>query len=410
MQTVERNYRLGIISPAPAWRDGDGRYWCNHSNGRLWDAIRALVPRAKLCWPVLPNRAADMQHQVKFAGDDVVELPPLASVIRAQQHYFATRRIIRRFAQGVDVLFLRTPFQIPSLLRGLPKPKLLHVVGNPQQVISASTDYRGIMKFLALRFAAHSTATLKKIAAEPNARVATNGGEMWKLLGCRAGKVVVSSCIWRSEMQPRDDWRLHDPPRLLFVGYLRPEKGADVLLDAFEQLRAQRPLSLTIVGDSDRDSSGAVARLRERIDTSPYRADIRLTGMVEFGPPLFELYRSHDLFVLPSLSEGTPRTLVEARAFGCPAVASRAGGIPASVRDGEDGLLVPPGNAVELAGAMTRLLDDDALRQRFIRAGLERSDQSSLEHFAEKLIEEVDILVAERRAAAPARQPAAVGS
>src|SRR3954452_297635 len=113
-------------------------------------------------------------------------------------------------------------------------------------------------------------------------------------------------------MRPRENLALGDPPKILFVGYLRPEKGVDNLLDAFEQLRATRPLKLTLVGGTDK-SSFAATKAQERIQNSPYRDDITQTGMVEFGETLFELYRSHDVFVLPSLSEGTPRTLVEAR-------------------------------------------------------------------------------------------------
>jgi glycosyltransferase involved in cell wall biosynthesis len=52
-----------------------------------------------------------------------------------------------------------------------------------------------------------------------------------------------------------------------------------------------------------------------------------------------------------------------------PIVASRVGGIPEAVRDGETGLLVEPGNPVDLAQALTRLLGDDALRQRLGQAG-----------------------------------------
>src|SRR5262249_53674793 len=159
---------------------------------------------------------------------------------------------------------------------------------------------------------------------------ASNGGEMWDVMRCREGRVVVSSCIYEREMRPRENLSLGNPPKLLFVGYLRPEKGIGQLLDAFEALRKNRPLKLTLVGGTDKVTN-AESNAHERIRNSPYRDDITLTGQLDFGEPLFDLYRSHDVFVLPSLSEGTPRTLVEARAFGCPVVATRAGGIPSSV-------------------------------------------------------------------------------
>ena len=85
---------------------------------------------------------------------------------------------------------------------------------------------------------------------------------MWDLLGCRDGRVVVSSCLYEREMRPRENRALGDPPRLLFVGYLRPEKGIHDLLNAFEQIRANAPLKLTLVGGSRQNERGRSGRAR----------------------------------------------------------------------------------------------------------------------------------------------------
>jgi glycosyltransferase involved in cell wall biosynthesis len=197
-------------------------------------------------------------------------------------------------------------------------------------------------------------------------------------------------------MRPRENLALGDPPRLLFVGFLRPEKGIDNLLDAFEAIRAKRPLKLTLVGGTD-NFTNAERLANERIRTSPYREDITVTGLVEFGEPLFELYRNHDVFVLPSLSEGTPRTLVEARALGCPVVATRVGGIPSSVQHGKTGLLVEPNDSAGLAAAIEQILSDESLRRRLIEEGLRGSSEHSLEAFAGQLVEELNMLAASAR-------------
>ena len=117
-----------------------------------------------------------------------------------------------------------------------------------------------------------------------------------------------------------------------------------------------------------------------------------MTGALDFGPKLFDHYRSHDMYVLPSLSEGTPRTLIEARAFGCPVVATRVGGIPTSVEHEVNGLLVAPRDADQLAGAMERVLNDDPLRERLSKTGFEYAQQHTVEKFADELIEELRIL------------------
>jgi len=332
-----------------------------------------------------------MNHEIRLPSDRITALPPLETVLRSQAHYFQTRRALKSFARSVDVLFIRAPFQLPAALRNLGTPKVVHVVGNPGEVIAASSDYRGFMRRIALLAAHRSSAILKRTIAEPMTRVVTNGEELWNLLNCQHGRVVVSSCISETEIEPRPDHQLNDPPRILFVGYLRPEKGVGFLLEAFDKLRRTRPLKLTLVGGSDR-KTGAEAEWIERIRHSDFAGDITMTGMLDFGKPLFDLYRSHDIYVLPSLSEGTPRTLIEARAFGCPVVATRAGGIPSSVEHEVNGLLVNPRSAEELASAMNRILTDDGLRATLSTSGFEFARSRTVEAFTDELIEEIRIV------------------
>jgi glycosyltransferase involved in cell wall biosynthesis len=98
-------------------------------------------------------------------------------------------------------------------------------------------------------------------------------------------------------------------------------------------------------------------------------------------------FAAFDAFVLPSGNEGTPVTAIEALASGCPVVATRVGGVPDVVRDGEDGFLVEPGDLEGLADALARLAADPELRQRLGEAGRKRV----LPRYAvERLIDDVD--------------------
>ena len=82
-----------------------------------------------------------------------------------------------------------------------------------------------------------------------------------------------------------------------------------------------------------------------------------------------------DVVVVPSLSEGMPLVPMEAMALGKPVVATRVGGTPEVVLDGETGLLVPPGDGAALALAIDTLLRDDEARRRMGSAGRERADR-----------------------------------
>lgn len=384
--------RLGIIIGSLGSRNEDGRIIVNFALGRLLEEIKKRIPHARLCLPLLPKPMEMMNHVLNFPESDVTALPPLSTTLSSQKYYFKTRQILRRFANESEVLFVRLPFQLPGCLLNLKKPKLLQVISNPYQVINVSSDYPGIMKFVAIGFAKHMQKTMMRLVHEPDTRTVTNGSEMWDILKCKNGRVVISSCLYSHEMKPRTDFNLSHPPKLLFVGYVRPEKGIETLLDAFTILRRKRELKLTIAGGSDR-LTGATTLALESIRKNPFDEDIKMTGMLDYGEPLFDLYRTHDVYVLSSLSEGTPRTIVEARCFGCPVVATKVGGVPYSIQEGKDGLLVESNNPQKMAAAIEKLLDDETLRLRLIKKGLARSDEFSLENMADTLVEEIGLLI-----------------
>jgi glycosyltransferase involved in cell wall biosynthesis len=81
--------------------------------------------------------------------------------------------------------------------------------------------------------------------------------------------------------------------------------------------------------------------------------------------------RGIDVFVMPSFTEGTPNSIIEAMAHGLPVIASNVGGIP-DVLDADSGVLVPPGDARALAEALVRLARDAGLRARMGKAARAR--------------------------------------
>ena len=89
-----------------------------------------------------------------------------------------------------------------------------------------------------------------------------------------------------------------------------------------------------------------------------------------------------DIFLLPSKWEGMPMTVIEAMGTGLPVVASRVGGVPDMVTDGESGLLIPP-TAEALAQAIERLVKDEALRERLGTQARQEARRFSIEAMAQ---------------------------
>jgi glycosyltransferase involved in cell wall biosynthesis len=116
--------------------------------------------------------------------------------------------------------------------------------------------------------------------------------------------------------------------------------------------------------------------------TSGVEDRVRFLGWRE---DVARIVSSLDVFVLPSANEGMGRVLVEAMAAGVPVVATRVGGIPSIVADGECGLLVEPGDVAGLAGAVGKLLADRPLAVRMGEAGRRRALAYGVESMLEKL-------------------------
>jgi glycosyltransferase involved in cell wall biosynthesis len=136
--------------------------------------------------------------------------------------------------------------------------------------------------------------------------------------------------------------------RIAFLGSLVADKGVHVLLEAASRVPPDIPLRLTLHGPGGHPDY--VARLRRQIAAGG--REVAFAGSYDHAGLPAVLAGAH-VVVLPSLCEETAGlVLLEARAAGRPVVASRVGGIPESIRDGEDGRLVPPGDPAALAAAL----------------------------------------------------------
>ena len=185
----------------------------------------------------------------------------------------------------------------------------------------------------------------------------------------------------------RDEQRrmLGIPPERFVVGWIgrmTEVKRTDDVLRTFRQLRGTGvDACLCLVGDGpDRPA------LERRAKALGIMRDTLFLG---FQRDVAPFYAAFDALLLPSISEGTPVSAIEALAAGRPVVATRVGGVPDVVRDGEDGLLAEAGAIDELSERLTRLARDPALRERMGNSGRERV---TARYGVDRLVDEMDSL------------------
>lgn len=151
--------------------------------------------------------------------------------------------------------------------------------------------------------------------------------------------------------------------RMVYLGRLDARKGVDVLLRALALVVQQEPgVELTIAGDG-----AARPGLEALADELGLHAVVTFRGRFAHEA-LAEVLEGADVVVHPSLEEGLPVAVLEGMAYGKVVVATAVGGTPDVITTGENGMLVPPGDAAALAEALLTVVRDLALRARLAAA------------------------------------------
>lgn len=181
----------------------------------------------------------------------------------------------------------------------------------------------------------------------------------------------IDTSLWRREgSTPVLRRELAVPEHGFLVGTvarITPEKDLDTFYRVAELVAARLPEArFVIVGDGYGDE---LERARLEVARLGLQGTVLFTG---HRNDLRDVYASFDLFLMTSVTEGLPNTLLEAMALGVPAVSTEVGGIPELLVHGEGGYLAPAGAAGELARQVLELLADTRLRERFSRQCRER--------------------------------------
>ncbi|MEM2930822.1 MAG: glycosyltransferase family 4 protein [Thermoproteota archaeon] len=168
---------------------------------------------------------------------------------------------------------------------------------------------------------------------------------------------VIPNGVDISEFRPREGFKGNRIRRIVFIGRLFPNKGAQYLIEAAPIILSKHPATeFVVIGNGPMKMD--LIRLARRLNVEQA---FRFLGIVQSVP---EILKECDIFVRPSLTEGMPLTILEAMACRLPIVASKIPGVSEIVKDGETGILIEPGNIRHLSEALNRLLEDKDYAER----------------------------------------------
>jgi len=321
---AQRGHAVALLAPSPGWRgmvDADERVSVNYRGSVPWpwyEGMRLAFVSSRAARGLISAFAPDIAH---------IHSPVTLGV---------TARIA---AHQLRIPVIYTNHFLPVNVRpsSRPRPRAFdalfysYVVGfsNRCSHVTAPTA-------TALRL-------LREQGLAVPSRVITNGVDLQTYSPGPADQRI------------RDRYGLPpDPPLILSVGRLSPEKRVDLLLDAAARLTRDAIVAIAGTGPDE-------ARLRARADRLALAGRVRFLGFVP-GPDLPGLYRLADVFVIGSEAELQSLVTMEAMATGLPVVAADACALGELVQHGRNGFLATPGRAGEMAAYLDILLADPGRR------------------------------------------------
>lgn len=328
-------------------------------------------------------------HKLKDATAkfSVIELPWYGSYVAALKHFFAFRKAYRA-AAGCSHVYVRypVPFGWLSEYHFAPANRIIHFVGDPLDTIRKNKNFSAIRKkvtsaFFLMEYKRYLRACL-------GASVFTNGIHLQQQLqkqGVRA-QALVSSSLTEKDFY-FDEQKSIDPRslKLVYAGYLRKAKGLDTLLDAFRRIHQHAPgASLTIIGDGERK-----AWLLETIKRYGLEKCCVLTGHIEERERFNALLRGHDIFIFTSISEGSPRVILEAMANGLNVVSTPVGSLPGMFSPEEELLFAQFNDAHDVYKKVMQLAKDPALAASTRMNAFNTVKQHTLQAFIARIFSEI---------------------
>lgn len=388
MNREKATKKLGILYETRSCLHEGGIY-LHFSFGRVIDSLAKDYDKVYLSGPIRktpPDESLD--YIIQSTNIELIAQPYYDSSLSALQHLWGIVKAYWCMCRCCKIIFIRGMVPYVSLfylIALVSECKPCHwIVGNPFKLVRTHRRSGYFKEILALAYAWQDQMFTRLGRRITGGSFLCNGRELAEVYRSPQTHTVVSSTITSEEFFERLDTCQGAVVRILFIGFIRPEKGLEYLIEAMTKLKIEKPWELMLIGSWEKYHEYK-SKLDALIKGFDIQDRISWGGYIKYGPLLFNYFKISDIFVCPSLSEGTPRVLIEARANSIPIIATAVGGIPTSITVGRDGILVPPKDVDAISKAIQDVINLPQLRQNLIRNGFYSSQQMTLDAFIAKV-------------------------
>ena len=320
-----------------------------------------------------------------FKNVEIFKLPYSDNYIGAIKNFLCYLKIYKNLAV-FDVFYARYPIPFGWMAKVFYKDKkrIIHFVGDPVDATKNNPNLSKIKKFLMLSL--FKPEHHMYLWACKGAHVYTNGfhiAEKLKMKGVNA-ESLVSSTLTEEDYFLKDGKTIStDSPKLVYVGYLRKSKGIETLIRSFLLVQKKFPNAIfSIIGTGEYE-----ADLKELVSQFQLR-NIDFIGHVEDRDRLNRILREHDIFCFASLSEGSPRVVLEAMANGLAVVSTPVGSLPAVFQNNENILFAEFNDEVSFSEKINLLISNQDVYSKITQNAFNKVQTFTIKSFIKKIFDE----------------------
>lgn len=368
----------------------NGKYYLPYTQ---WVYLREIVKYYnKVCLLSPTNTIDEIENDSvvdlkDFNNIEIYELPHTPKYIQAVKFFFHYVKAYKSLS-NYDEIYVRYPMPFGWLQKFFFKKKdrIIHFVGDPIDVTKSNPNFSKLkkMSLLSMFYPEHRL----YMWACKGASNFTNGyhiAEKLKSYGINA-RPLISSTLNEEDFFENENKIIDvNEPKIIYVGYLRKAKGIETIILAFQKLLKSYPKAqLSIVGSGEFETKLNNLVFEEKID------NVKFLGHIDDRKKLNGILRKHDIFAFGSLSEGSPRVILEAMANDLAVVSTPVGSLPNVFKDKEQILFADFNNPDMFAEKIEDLIKNPNLFKGIRRNAAVLIRNFTVQNFINKIFGEKD--------------------
>lgn len=347
--------------------------------------VTGIYDKVYLISPMTIAEKVGKASLMDFRNVEIIPLPYAGSFVGAFRNWRSYKKALKEVVGKVDFVYSRVPDPfswMPALL--FKKKTVMHFVGDTIDATRHNEKWSRLKKKVMI--AGYMPDYWLTLRAARRSRVFTNGTHLVEKLAKYGVKAtpVVSSIVFEKELH--NDFRPLPISKgvvsITYIGYVRYAKGMHCLMDFCKQLNEEGvKYQFHLIGDGE-----MLEDVKTFLNREGLIDNVVLHGHIDNRAEMNSILRSSDIFFFPSLSEGSPRVVIEAMAQGVPVVSTPVGSLPGTFKDGETIRFFDFNDANAAVGIIKEFITDASPFERQRNAAYQLvAEQFTIEKFLSKV-------------------------